>query len=125
VLEEAASFLERDDVPYTDRTKQLVWRLRYRLKQHGLTFEQYVEWKVDGCAICGEPFSKTPHIDHDHRHCAGKYGCKDCVRGLLCAKCNGIFIAVIENKPSLRQCVSSQVLRYIDKRRGPPPNQQN
>jgi hypothetical protein len=36
------------------------------------------------CAVCREPFTKTPHIDHDHRCCPGKTSCGKCVRGLLC-----------------------------------------
>jgi hypothetical protein len=27
-------------------------------------------------------------VDHDHRHCPGTEGCRQCVRGLLCGKCN-------------------------------------
>lgn len=41
------------------------------------------------CGICGsDNGGRTFHIDHDHGHCAGSYGCSICVRGLLCISCN-------------------------------------
>lgn len=52
------------------------------------------QWR---CAICRteDPGGKGGlHIDHDHRHCAGTYGCGLCYRGLLCHSCNtglGLF----------------------------------
>lgn len=39
------------------------------------------------CAICNTPSDKLA-VDHDHRHCAGSEGCRQCVRGLLCYRCN-------------------------------------
>ena len=44
------------------------------------------------CAICksDNPGGARKYfaVDHDHNHCPGKYGCKNCVRGLLCGQCN-------------------------------------
>lgn len=38
------------------------------------------------CAICKQ---RPPvHVDHDHACCGSKKGCRDCVRGGLCFKCN-------------------------------------
>jgi len=55
-----------------------------RLKQFGITEEEYTEMVVsqDGkCDICGQhPSKKSLCVDHDHK--TGK------VRGLLCDKCN-------------------------------------
>jgi hypothetical protein len=39
------------------------------------------------CAICGRQGERL-QIDHDHRHCRGKEGCRHCVRGALCPRCN-------------------------------------
>ena len=38
------------------------------------------------CAVCGS--IEDIKIDHDHRHCDCKRGCKECVRGYLCHGCN-------------------------------------
>lgn len=59
--------------------------LAYRLKQFGLTIEQYdalLEEQDDRCAICVSPYpgQRNWHVDHDHN--IGK------VRGLLCSACN-------------------------------------
>jgi hypothetical protein len=59
-------------------------------RQHGLTPAERVHLsRVQGgaCAICGRTGIPL-HVDHDHRHCPGKEGCRRCVRGLLCNRCN-------------------------------------
>lgn len=58
-------------------------------KRHGLTAsERAAMLTLQGgrCAIClriGEL-----EVDHDHRCCPGSTGCRRCVRGLICARCN-------------------------------------
>ena len=51
--------------------------------------------QAGGCAICGVAYADEPgrrlSVDHDHRHCAGKVGCPDCVRGMLCHRCNNLL----------------------------------
>ena len=54
-----------------------------RTYKYGITPEQYdllLEQQNNACAVCLAPFTKTPHIDHDHN--------TDVVRGLLCNPCN-------------------------------------
>ena len=42
------------------------------------------------CAICPNRIGvvKNAATDHDHAHCPGRTGCRDCVRGYLCSTCN-------------------------------------
>lgn len=72
--------------------------LRYQLKAHGLTIEQFkemVEMQSGKCAICGNPpagtkMEKRLHVDHDHQ--TGK------VRSLLCGACNRA-IGLLRDEP--------------------------
>lgn len=63
--------------------------------RHGLSAEAFaslVEIQEGACKICKE--SAKLYVDHNHKCCSGTYGCKDCVRGLLCHRCNtglGLF----------------------------------
>lgn len=91
------------------------WAANPRRQLHGLSQQRYDELKMLGCAICGQPFAETPHIDHDHLHCPGKFGCEECTRGLLCKSCNSGFVSAIESNPALRKLVAPEVLIYIDK----------
>jgi hypothetical protein len=83
---------------------------RYKLKQdYGLTMEQFDAMRAaqgGKCAICAEPFSKTPHVDHCHA--TGK------VRSLLCGGCNvglGRFRDNPENMEAAAQYVRAHRTR--------------
>jgi len=52
------------------------------------SFLQAVESQNNACAICLEPFTETPQVDHDHRCCGDVHSCEKCRRGLLCKHCN-------------------------------------
>ena len=62
---------------------------RRTIRRYDLTREELDELRHvqgDACAICRQPFTATPHIDHDHE--------SGVVRGLLCRSCNigpGLF----------------------------------
>jgi hypothetical protein len=66
-------------------------RMSARRRAHGLTPAEVDALRVrqgGACAICRRTGLRLV-IDHDHTHCGGTEGCRRCVRGLLCARCNG------------------------------------
>ena len=50
------------------------------------------------CAVCGAKPEEVLAVDHDHGHCPGRYGCEECVRGLVCRKCN-MGMGLFEDNP--------------------------
>lgn len=81
-------------IPNLQRRKYV---LRY---EFNLELEDYLlllqtqEWR---CAVCRERFEAEfsssgsrggPFVDHDHACCPGSKSCGNCVRGLLCMRCN-------------------------------------
>lgn len=82
---------------------------KYRLKKHGI--DEYIYWEIfyrqEGkCAICKkEKDGFRLCVDHDHNCCDSKYGCKKCVRGLLCHKCNIGLGSFEDNLDSLKSAV--------------------
>ena len=69
-------------------------RSRMLDKKYGITqaeYEAMLESQGSGCAICGgeKPYSMGSFmIDHDHLHHPLGEGCRECIRGLLCNRCN-------------------------------------
>lgn len=61
-----------------------------RRSRHGLSADEVtalVTLQGGGCAVCHRT-DQPLQLDHDHRHCPGTYGCRQCVRGALCGNCN-------------------------------------
>lgn len=55
------------------------------------TYTWLLEQQLGKCAICrSRPKTMRMAVDHAHdcEVCGGKDGCPECVRGLLCARCN-------------------------------------
>ena len=62
----------------TERHRQNeVWR-KYHLSNE--QYQEMLDAQNNECACCHDPFTRTPHVDHDHS--------TDKVRGLLCGPCN-------------------------------------
>lgn len=62
-------------------------------RTYSITMEEYDRLKAqqgDACAICltTDSGARAWHVDHDHACCPGRKSCGECVRGLLCHRCN-------------------------------------
>lgn len=65
-----------------------------------------------GCAICGGQAkeNKYMHIDHNHTHHSDpRKGCPDCLRGVLCEKCNRGVGCFDEDITTIKM-----VIRYLE-----------
>ena len=82
------------------------------VKSHGITEEEYfnaLEEQNYSCKICGGKemsFRNRLSIDHDHNHCSGSHGCRECFRGLLCSQCNMGLGAAKDNVEILKKMIN-------------------
>lgn len=96
-----------------ERNRKRDW-FSERLRRHGLSRERYDAMVVNGCGICGSKTSGSQgwwHIDHDHAHCPGSYGCATCVRGLLCQMCNP-GLGYFRDDPEIMRAAISYIERH-------------
>lgn len=76
------------------RACQRAYSRKRVIERHGLTIKEYAQMLARQdyrCYACGYTSDESLHIDHDHSCCPGPYGCRRCVRGLLCSHCNRIL----------------------------------
>lgn len=88
---------------------------------YGLTvddFDALLAAQGGQCAVCGtaEPGGQfgTWHIDHDHSCCpktgANRKSCGNCIRGLLCQKCN-VGLGQFDDDPDRLLAAATYVLK--------------
>lgn len=106
--------LERNKA-YHQNNKEKVAK-RHRLVAFKMTEEQHdskLQEQQNRCAICGQPFVKTPHIDHKHACCPNRPTCGECNRGLLCKDCN---LGLGRFKDSIE--ILSNAIKYLEEYNG-------
>jgi Recombination endonuclease VII len=68
-----------------------------QLRDHHVPYDLAIDWLCVGsqllCGLCGKTLARKalasqPVIDHDRQHCQSGSSCGQCVRGVLCRKCN-------------------------------------
>jgi len=72
--------------------------------RYGMSLEEYealLKKQDNKCAICREPFTKTPHTDHSYE--TGQ------VRGILCVSCN-VGMGLFKDSPDLLK----KVIAYLE-----------
>src|SRR6185437_1040200 len=74
-------------------------------------FDRILEEQDGACAICGEdePTKKGWAVDHDHGCCPGAVTCGNCIRGILCSRCNQALGLFRDDQRVLRSA-----LRYLE-----------
>jgi len=85
----------------------------YRQKRYGLSSAQVerIVLEQGGCAVCksirphNEGFRNGWHVDHDHSCCPGDVSCGQCIRGVLCARCNKLLGLAADNTKVLQQAI--------------------
>jgi hypothetical protein len=85
-------------------------RRRNVVRRYGISPEAYSQLlTIQGgiCAICRRPpqASEYLHVDHDHRCCQGQRSCGQCVRGLLCSRCNSAIAFFCDDVALLQAAV--------------------
>jgi len=83
----------------------------YNMKRLGLSPERYVDMEKEQdykCKICGGKDKKRLSVDHDHACCPTFPGCGNCIRGLLCSRCNRTLGMVEDNTDIL-----SKMIKYL------------
>jgi|SRR6185312_1889493 len=69
-----------------------IYKRNYILRTYGISREIYdalLRAQNGVCCICrNQSKNKDLAVDHDHRCCPGGKSCGECVRGLLCDRCN-------------------------------------
>ena len=89
-----------------------VQRIKHRNTRHRITqewFDAKMQEQDGKCAVCHQPFTETPHIDHNHECCPQLRSCDKCRRGLLCEDCN-LGLGRFKDNPT----VLANAIQYVN-----------
>lgn len=79
--------LKRSKENHKKNTEKAKWhRLWYTHRLSKATYMSVLDVQNGVCAICKE--DKRLYVDHDHSCCNSEMSCGQCIRGLICQKCN-------------------------------------
>lgn len=90
-----------------DRAATLRWKYKLSIAD----FDDMLADQDGRCAICRcvEPGGRgTWHVDHDHFCCPSEETCGNCIRGLLCARCNALLGRINDD-----QKILASAIRYL------------
>lgn len=88
-----------------------IYGRRTLCSRHGITLEEYeglLASQGGSCAICrkaSDEAGRSLCIDHDHSCCPGTFGCRKCIRGIICSKCNQGIGCFSENLLHIDQAI--------------------
>lgn len=95
------------------------WRakIRRRCSRMGISESLYLTllWNQDGKCPCGRELDASA-IDHNHKCCPGRTSCGECVRGLLCNRCN-LLLGMVESETHLIPEYLVQYLAGVEQRK--------
>lgn len=79
--------------PALARSKGMCQDHYYKSRKYGVSPDDLYKLETESCGICAAPPVKTGKrhvIDHDHQCCSSdlRAYCGNCIRGVLCNRCN-------------------------------------
>ena len=76
-----------------------------------LSAQEIDNMKKNGCMVCGS-FDRLT-LDHDHSCCPTGKSCRNCVRGILCHKCN-TAAGLLNDNPDIMLSLATYILKNKD-----------
>ena len=105
-----AEYRAKDPEGYRLRERNA--RVKSLFKIDGTRYRQMLAEQDNRCAICGlaewrliRGVVAELSVDHDRKCCPGKKSCGQCVRRLLCGRCN-LTLGAVQDSPALLRAMA-------------------